>query len=528
MKKKALILILVLGLLSNLLVGCGGKTEKTDSTDDNKSTEKEASTETPYIEVWTSNAGFLAPEKGGPVCEWIKENTGIGVYSPYVPWEGGNAYIQKLNTAIASRELPDMFLPWKGVETTLAKQGAIADLTDLLPKYAPSVWERIPEEVWNIVKAADPNGEGKIYYIPKVDIYNSYGTFVRQDWLDRVGLDMPQTQNELVKMLEAFRDQDADGDGNTDNEVPTSGREFGRWMDQLYGIYGVAMWEGYPMWDIYEGELTYSGVTKNMRAAIEWMRELYAEKLLDNDTFLNAYSDWQAKITSGQLGMWYHLAGVSSASSRFDAILQIQPDADFNPLPNISAEGYEGFVTHQLHNRPEYVIANKDEETIINCLKVLEWFNNPDNYEAVIYGPEGVRHEVKDGKKIILPVDKANMELIPISGIVKDLDAIEKNIAMQRENIDESRAKMMDAFERVAYGFQENNKTIAGDGLPSLVFEGYPDIKSHTLYQEYMTKIIIGEWPIEKFDEFVELWYNRGGTEVTKKAREWYSKVSSN
>lgn len=533
MKKKAIVLVLILGLLSSFIVGCSGKTtDKSTVNNDNSSTKNEGATkkeepkETPVIEVWTANAGFLAPEKGGPVYKWYEENTGIGVYSPYIPWEGGNAYIQKLNTAIASRELPDMFLPWKGVETTLAEQGAIADLTDLLPKYAPSIWEAIPEEVWDVVRAADPNGEGRIYYIPKVDNYNAYGSFVRQDWLDRVGLDMPQTQDEFVKMLEAFRDLDADGDGNPNNEVPTSGREFGRWMDQLFGMYGVAMWEGYPTWDIYEGELTYSAVTKNMRDAIEWLRELYDQKLLDNDTFLNAYSDWQAKITSGQLGMWYHLGLVNSASSRFDAILQTQSNADFNPLPKISADGYEGFVTHQLHNRPEYVIANKDEQTIINCLKVLEWVNNPDNYETVVYGPEDARHVVKDGKKIILPLDKANMELIPVTRVVRDLETIERNISMQKENADESRMKIINAVERIAYGFQENNKTIAGDGIPALIYEGYADIKSHTLYQEYMTKIIIGEWPIEKFDEFVELWYNQGGREVTKKARDWHSKVS--
>ena len=37
-----------------------------------------------------------------------------------------------------------------------------------------------------------------------------------------------------------------------------------RWMGQLFGQYGIAMWEGYPQWDIYDGELTYSAVTENI------------------------------------------------------------------------------------------------------------------------------------------------------------------------------------------------------------------------------------------------------------------------
>ncbi len=43
---------------------------------------------------------------------------------------------------------------------------------------------------------------------------------------------------------------------------------------------------------------------------------------------------------------------------------------------------------------------------------------------------------------------------------------------------------------------------------------------------EYASKIIAGEWPIEKFDEFVEKWYKTGGTEVTERARAWYANLT--
>lgn len=40
-------------------------------------------------------------------------------------------------------------------------------------------------------------------------------------------------------------------------------------------------------------------------------------------------------------------------------------------------------------------------------------------------------------------------------------------------------------------------------------------------------KIISGEWPIEKFDEFVEKWYANGGEEVTERARAWHDELNS-
>ncbi|MNI89620.1 hypothetical protein D3C73_1470420 [compost metagenome] len=61
--------------------------------------------------------------------------------------------------------------------------------------------------------------------------------------------------------------------------------------------------------------------------------------------------------------------------------------------------------------------------------------------------------------------------------------------------------------------------------MPNTVYEGYPDIQSHKLFQEYLTKIVIGEWPIEKFDEFVDRWKKAGGETVTKRVQEWYAKV---
>jgi hypothetical protein len=60
--------------------------------------------------------------------------------------------------------------------------------------------------------------------------------------------------------------------------------------------------------------------------------------------------------------------------------------------------------------------------------------------------------------------------------------------------------------------------------MPESITSDYPDIAHRTLYIEYATKIITGEYSIDKFDEFVEKWYATGGTEVTEKAREWYAK----
>ena len=175
------------------------------------------------IEVWGTNIGYKPITKGSQLYEFYKEKLGVGVIHPYVEWNGGTNYLNQLNLKIAANEMPDLFIPQQGIEDSLAKNGAIADLTDLLPKYAPNVWEAIPQEMWDVVKANDPTGQGRIYYIPGVVEYGRYAGMIRQDWLDQLGLTMPKTQDEYVKVLEAFRDKDPNGNGQKD-ELPTGGR----------------------------------------------------------------------------------------------------------------------------------------------------------------------------------------------------------------------------------------------------------------------------------------------------------------
>ena len=104
---------------------------------------------------------------------------------------------------IASNELPDM------IRTTMAVQypggldaaiddGYFLDLTDMIPELAPNylkALERMDEFDLNIRRSAvTPSGRYggicQLMYEPQ----GAYGgMYVRQDWLDELGMDAPQT-----------------------------------------------------------------------------------------------------------------------------------------------------------------------------------------------------------------------------------------------------------------------------------------------------------------------------------------------
>ncbi|GAA4860044.1 hypothetical protein GCM10023310_44110 [Paenibacillus vulneris] len=465
------------------------------------------------VKVFKSHMGVgTIPDSNNAHVKYVAEKTGVEYKLITTP--PGSEPTEFLNLLIASDDLPDILRPIGGVEQTLIQQGGALPLDDLLPKYAPNVWKNIPKEAWDIVRSASPDGH--IYYVPKVFLVPERAPMIRKDWLDKVGLPMPKTVEEYKEVLKAFRDKDPNGNGQKD-ELPTSGREFGKWMDHLFGMYGVAMWEGSPEWDIYDGKIQYAGVTPNMKAAIAFIRDLYKEKLLDNETFLNKGDVWQAKINNNLVGSWYHLP--ANVRDRYTAMLKGAPDAYIVGMPVPKAEGFQGFVTQKSMGEPEWIIPAAAKGKAEASLKLLDFFYDEKNDDFVRFGIEGLQHKVENGKKVLLPPEDSR----PLALGMKNLTTKADMDIRIKETVPENMQKMVQDIFVVNTA---DARRIAGDGLPNTVYEGYPDIQSHKLFQEYLTKIVIGDWPLDKFDEFVDRWNKSGGEAVTKRVQEWYAKVN--
>ena len=480
-----------------------------------------------YIEFQRDNPGYLPAEKDGVVYNFYKDILGFGVIMPYIEWNGGTTYTEQLNLRIAAGDAPDVYAVVNGMENQLINDGSILDLTDYLQEYAPHCWEMVGEDVWNIIRKSDPTGQDRIWYVPKVFDYQRHGAMIRQDWLDKLGLKMPTTQDELVEVLRAFKTGDPNGNGVAD-EIPTGGREEARWMDFLFYEYGIAMFEGYPGWDLYDGELTYSAVTPNMRDALQWLSELYAEGLIDPETLFNDKTSWDGKVSADRVGIFYHLPQTDYVRA-LNVYNATGHKAQFAILPAIDANGYEGCGFYQAvqSGDPQYVVNyTTDKGRIVASLKAIDLAYNMDYYMTIRLGPEGMYHKVlPDGTKEYIPEDKLAQERMPIS-VYDTVSNAEIVCNMLEEIKSEDNAWAVDNSIRNVKDVQQYGRVIAGNNIPSTIYEDYEDISSRKLYVEYASKIIAGEWPIEKFDEFVEKWYKTGGTEVTERARAWYANLT--
>ena len=196
-------------------------------------------------------------------------------------------------------------------------------------------------------------------------------------------------------------------------------------------------------------------------------------------------------------------------------------------MPAISAPGYEGYYTQKQVGSLWMACKNTDDQSKIDAMmKVLDGVANPDNWEDLYFGPEGYRWNYNEKGEKVGVEDTSNLEhkiFQPSNTFATKESAIQiielGNPLVPDESYLPARERSIADIKAV------EGKTIAGDGMPASVYEGYPDILNRTLYVEYASKIIAGEYSIDKFDEFVEKWYATGGEEVTKKAREWYETI---
>ena len=385
--KKLMSATLASVMVMSMLSGCGSADSK--STEATEQT-AEASTDED-IEIWSTNNGYLPVEAGSELYNFYKDIIGVGIVQPYVEWNGGETYLEQLNLRIAAGDMPDMFTPWNGVETELIANGALLDLTDLLPEKAPHLWESIPGDVWDAVKANDPTGQNRIYVIPQVMSYGRNGAMIRKDWLDQVGLEVPTSNEELIAAMKAFKDA---GLGVENSPLITkSFTYFYNWIKD-----GTSEDELAKYLDLNVAPFTWEA-TKNY---LQDANTKYNEGLIDPEFYLTTDDSLaKGKFVSGQCATYSFY--MSNGTDVFDSLKANDPNAEVavlgSTVSNTVADGY----TAHYYEYPSYgmimgINANATDEERAATYMFLDWMSQPENLTYLQHGIEGETYNMVDGK----------------------------------------------------------------------------------------------------------------------------------
>ena len=108
---------------------------------------------------------------------------------------------------------------------------------------------------------------------------------IYQPWLDALNLEMPETTEELYNVLVAFKTQDPNGNGEAD-EIPMSLLYGQGGLRLLANFFGLPLDSSVNNCDIDEnGNVYFLANTENYKEYLKYFNRLYAEGLLDSETF---------------------------------------------------------------------------------------------------------------------------------------------------------------------------------------------------------------------------------------------------
>jgi putative aldouronate transport system substrate-binding protein len=316
------------------------------------------------------------------IIERFYELTGVELKVIIPPHQ---QYKEKLQVMAASGDLPDVWQVWTPLDLTFAREGVNIPLDDYI---AESKNIRRIDKHHFLPFTVD----GKIYGIP----FNGGGgtvTYVRQDWLDNLGMEAPTTLNEFIEVAKAFNFEDPDRNGKDDTvgySSIASGVSPYYWPTMLQGAV--------PDFVLKDGKWIDGFTQPDMKEAIERIRKGYNDGWIDPEIFTNSTGVCRDKFTHGVTGYFSYWSGA------WGPVLQQRTEASCGEKTNVVALDPIGKTNYW--NRPSVpqciTVKAEDPKFVFDTLLDRMWDQGEMEF-LFIHGVEGVHWEVKNGKYVKLP-----------------------------------------------------------------------------------------------------------------------------
>lgn len=143
--------------------------------------------------------------------QYVKEKHNVRVEYAWVLDDDS----QKDALAVVSGEMPDVMYVNQSVFDMLIEADMLQPITKAFAENANQYLREACESYPEAYAAATVKGE--LMAIPCATVKKQHQVvWVRQDWLDKLGLELPTTLDDIVNIAKAFIEQDPDGNGEKD------------------------------------------------------------------------------------------------------------------------------------------------------------------------------------------------------------------------------------------------------------------------------------------------------------------------
>jgi len=455
---------------------------------------------------------------------------------------------QKISLAIASNDLPDAMVVNRVQLREMVEADQLADMTEAIQYALP-----MSKDAWessNGAAMAAATFNGKIMAIPSSNHADGslHSLWIRKDWLDKLGLEVPKTLEQLEQVARAFVEQDPDGNGAADT-IGIIGMDVN---DTLYPTFldgsdkGLGSifyaFNSYPGYWIKgpDGKAAYGSILPETKEALALLRDWYAKGLIDKQ--LGVRKDANEPIISGKAGIFFQ--SLWAVYTPLTDAWKNDPKANWQAYASpLDSNGKWNQAVNAAAN--DFIVVRKGFEHPEAAMKALNYrLTYGDHYEFE-YGLDAShiplridtqqRYQMKQIAELI--------ERVSIGGEPKEILDVPWEPALYDQDYDyylnvkkqpydeydieywnlENMVQMPRIYGRIV-GTRPIRDPNRND-VESLIYEQTDTMTKRwanlmKLETETFLKIILGAAPLDSFDEFVENWKRQGGDQITNEVRE--------
>ena len=577
MKQKQIIaLVSATALAATALAGCGKTSEENTQTTSEENTQTTAVGEaegtakedlpfSKYAETVTVHlGGSMNPNakildgmsyEDNAYTRFLKDDLNIEVVYDWIA--SSSDYDEKMNLCIGSGTIPEMMNVNATQYRALLKYDMIQPLDQYFEDYASDKLKGYVESGGEELKKCITNDKGEMMAIPapSMMVGEMNEMWIRQDWLDNLGLEVPRTWDEMAAVAEAFVTQDPDGNGEDDTIGilgPGNSNHINDIGDNQFGLDPLfCSFQSYPQYWLQDedGTVKYGSIQPETRVALEKIQKLYTDKLIDPEMLVR--NNCQEAVLSGKVGIFFgpwwsgYTVGEATLAGEADWRAYFTPLSEdgkyYTHMPDPTSKYV---VVSKSCKNPEaafkiisYLVANEQQWTDdgitsseMSCADFYPLWNGYDNADEIEVSTDTLEKYLA-GEITMDDVDFSQHKLLK-----SDMEAVTElkkepydDFSLDKWNLDSDLAKTnLPRLVSLLVGGAPyvNDKYIpvynAYSGQTETMQAKWANLKK--MEEETFAKIIMGKADISEFDTFVENWKNQGGDQILKEINDELSK----
>ncbi|MGH2533126.1 MAG: extracellular solute-binding protein [Thermomicrobiales bacterium] len=457
----------------------------------------------------------IKPRDDNQYWQELERRLGVTFDVTFIP---GAAYAERMATVFAGGDFPDLMHVFTLLYPQVSEfmvQGAFTDVTSYLDGESRAAFPNLatfPDYAFENSKL-----NGVLYGVPSPTSLQPNGLWYRADWLEALGQAPPANAAEFLQMIDGMAHNDPDGNGQPDtygNSSDTVNPFETRFVHAMFRV--PAEGDGFGFTLNPDDTFTNEIETPEFRAALEYMREMWASGAMHPDSLTHTSTDIREQFMGGQVGSisnaYILLNFIRTELAKIvptgEAMGLVPPGHDSGDPVTYNIAGYFGQICVP-------TAMGQDEARVEELLAISNYFAAPFGSEEFIflnYGIEGVHHTLADdGSRPLTPRGEEEVFNPSLGGL---------NV-LYSPNRDEIKYIQDLMAAQTTFGVTDPTFNLYSPTAAAM--------KGEFQQMYFDTKIAIGAGREEMsaLDDWIAEWRSRGGDQIKQEFAEAYEQAQS-